>query len=247
MGYCAQNLKKKLSSNWKVLGTHQDDFLNFNSFEDITHVLISIPPNEEGDPVFQRYLKKISNIKWLGYFSVTSVYGDTQGAWVQENSPTSCQSSQAKNRLKAENQWLSTNLPVHIFRLAAIYGPQRNIIERMLENKVRRFASPGQIFNRIHVDDIIQVLHASMLAPNPGAIYNLADDLPSTYEETLTYAAALLNIEPPKIETSESQCSNVGTRRVSNQKIKKELNIKLQYPSFKEGLSAICSELRNHH
>jgi nucleoside-diphosphate-sugar epimerase len=217
-----------------------------------THILISTPPIELiGDPVLAQYYKYIganaSHIQWLGYLSSTGVYGDYKGAWIDETSACLTQGRQGQSRLRAEIAWMDCakefGLPLHIFRLAGIYGPHRNALVRIAAGKQYSISKPGHFFSRIHVEDIARVLIASIKAPNPLSIYNVADDEPSSAQEVDAYAASLLNLPALPFIAFDDVTLNpmekefyANNRRVSNLKIKQELGIALQYPSYREGL-----------
>lgn len=217
-----------------------------------THILLSIPPNDNGDIIYQQYLSQIqelTQLEWIGYFSTTGVYGDHQGNWVDETTPTAPLTLPAKRRVIAEQQWLTSNLPIHIFRLAGIYGPGRSAIEQLRQGTAKRIDKPQQVFSRIHVADIANIVSASINAPSPGSIYNCADDMPEAQHKVVSYAAKLLNIPAPKlIPFSQAQLSPMAqhfyscNRRITNNKIKEELNITLQYPNYKIGLASILAE-----
>ncbi|WCR58583.1 SDR family oxidoreductase [Wolbachia endosymbiont of Ctenocephalides felis wCfeJ] len=253
-GYVAKFLSKKLLSlGWKVSGTSRNqDVQNINlfhynkvgkdTFQDVTHVLVSIPP--DGDDVLERYGYYFQNIKWLGYLSATSVYGDHAGNWVTEESETKPIESRGKSRLRSEQKWLNSKLPIHIFRLAGIYGPGRNVLIDLQLNKARNVHKAGHLFSRIHVEDIANILFSSMQNIKPGEIYNCADDLPATQSEVVAYAAKLLNVDVPKpVEISSlpdyAQSFYLGSKKVSNVKIKRDLGISLIYPSYKVGLEML--------
>ncbi|MCD6034909.1 MAG: NAD(P)-dependent oxidoreductase [Rickettsiales bacterium] len=223
-----------------------------DSLELATHLLISIPPDEErGDIVlwhYEKYLKHMHHLEWVGYLSTTGVYGDHQGAWVTETTPVNPPDGRLKRRVEAEQAWLATGLPVHIFRLSGIYGPGRSIIDQLQAGTAHRIDKPGQVFSRIHVEDIARILLASMDAPQPGSIYNCADDCPEAQATVVEYAASLLGINPPPlVPFEEAELSPMArsfyanNRRVSNKKIKEELGVKLKYPDYKAGLKAIYS------
>ena len=168
---------------------------------DVTHLLISAPPDEHGDPVlrlFQAQLQRLSNIKWVGYLSTTGVYGDRGGDWVDEESPLEPNTARGQRRLEAERGWLRLHsdfgVPVHVFRLAGIYGPGRNTLLSVRDGSARRIIKPGQIFSRIHVEDIAGVLAASIAKPNPGRAYNVCDDEPCPPQEVVEFAADLLGL-----------------------------------------------------
>jgi len=170
-----------------------------------THILQSIAPDANGDCVLNVFaediLARTGPIQWLGYLSTTAVYGDRQGGWVDETSKVNPSMARGVWRAHSEEQWLSAHnqngLPVHIFRLAGIYGPGRNQLEKLLAKKARRIIRPGQLFSRIHVDDITQVLLASIHSPNAGAVYNVCDNEAAPPQEVIEYAANLLAIAAP--------------------------------------------------
>lgn len=222
------------------------------------YVLISIPPEEDGDlliPFVKNDLSSFTHLEWIGYLSSTSVYGDYQGEWVDETSKTCPTSSQGMARLKAEQQWLTLGkeekLPVHIFRLAGIYGPERNVLEDLKAGTAQRILKEGVVFSRIHVEDIAQALHASMKAPHPGRIYNVADNCPASTHEVVTFGASLLGIDPPPLISFEkASLSSKGrsfyqdSKRVNNARLLKELIPSLLYPSYKEGLKSLFLRAR---
>ena len=218
-----------------------------------THILISTPPTPDlGDPVlvnFGNLLKKyIKNIRWIGYLSSTSVYGDHQGHWVDESSKPIALGSQGQLRLSAENEWVSFvegyQVSLNIFRLAGIYGPQRNVLERLMAGKKDTIVKEGHFFSRIHVDDIVLAILAAMQYPQPGvSIYNVADDEPTPSHVVDGYAATLLQRPPlKKIGYEMATLSPMAqefyshNKRVSNAKLKQAFNIQLMYPTYKEGL-----------
>ncbi len=219
---------------------------------DTTHILISTPPSDVGDPSFETHaheISKISSLKWVGYLSSTTIYGDRNGGWVDEESEVRPTSKRGSRRLRAEQQWLSLhrnhNIPVHIFRLAGIYGPNRNALDSVRAGSARRIIKPGHAFSRIHVADIAQSLRASMEKPNGGSIYNLADDLAAPSYEVITYACELLGKTPPDIiPFSDADLAPItlsfyaDNKRIKNDKIKTELGVKLKYPTFRDGLDA---------
>ncbi|MEM9136860.1 MAG: SDR family oxidoreductase [Cyanobacteria bacterium P01_F01_bin.42] len=220
-------------------------------FFDVTHVVSTIAPGKDGTDPAWMLLDQHPHpqaLTWTGYLSTTGVYGDTGGAWVDELSPTNPGSMRSRNRVQIENCWLSSGYPVHIFRLPGIYGPSRSVFERLRSGKARQIVKPGHVFSRVHVDDIVQTVGQSMLNPCSGAIYNVVDDEPSEPRELLIEAAALIGIEPPPpTPFAQVQLSPMARsfwaecRRVSNQKIKSKLGIRLLYPSYREGLRAILN------
>lgn len=229
---------------------------------DISHydaILITAPPNSDGtDPVLEWIKESLiqyrNQIQWIGYLSSTSVYGDHKGAWVNEHSQPNAIGARGSRRLQAENSWMSLyhefNLPLHSFRLAGIYGPDRNSLVTILNGKNSSAIKDGQIFSRIHVNDICRALYASMADPTPGEIYNLADDLPCAPELVNAYAAKLLNKAPPiRIPFDKANLSPRAKRfyhdcrKVSNMKFKTRFNFKLKHPNYKEGLESLHKQL----
>lgn len=219
-----------------------------------SHILISTPPTDNlGDPVlgnFSNLLKKhTDNIQWIGYLSSTSVYGDNQGHWVDESSKPNAPGRQGQLRLVAESEWSSFakahQLPLTIFRLAGIYGPRRNVLSRLMAGKNDTIMKDGQFFSRIHVEDIVCAIVAAMQNPKVGiTIYNVADDEPTPSHVVDEYAASLLQRPPlQRIAYEMATLSPMAqefyshNKRVSNAKLKKELNIQLTYPTYKEGLT----------
>ena len=229
------------------------------ALEQATHVLVSIPPGDAhaaaGDVVLARVAPAIAaahHIVWLGYLSTTGVYGDTAGAWVDETSARRPGNPRSARRAAAEDAWLALwrdrGVPVHVFRLAGIYGPGRSAIDQLRAGSAKRIDKPGQIFSRIHVDDIASVLEASIARPRPGGIYNVADDAPAPAHEVVAHAAALLGAAPPPLEDYDpARLSPMArefyaeTRRVRNERIKRELGVALRYPDYKTGLAAILA------
>ncbi len=223
--------------------------------KDVTHILISTPPDDLGDPAFLMHaddIAEMQNLKWIGYLSTTGVYGDRQGGWVNETSAPRPTSKRGSRRLKAEQQWQTLaaayDLPLHIFRLSGIYGPERSAIDSVRAGVARRIDKPGHAFSRIHIDDIVQVLIASMENPKPGSIYNLCDDEAAPSHEVIAYACKLLGRTPPPLIPYEEAdlapiaCSfYADNKRVENTKIKEDLGISLKYPNHRLGLDACLS------
>ena len=221
-----------------------------------THVLLSIPPDAEGDPALDRHgtdIAAIEGLEWIGYLSTTGVYGDTGGAWVDESAPLAPTGPRGKRRLEAERGWLALGqehgLAVHIFRLAGIYGPGRNALATVRRGEAKRIAKPGQVFSRIHVADIAQVLAASIAKPRAGAIYNVCDDEPAPGADVVAHACSLLGVAPPPLTPLEdadlspmARSFYDDNRRVSNARIKAELGVTLRYPNYRAGLSALLAE-----
>lgn len=224
----------------------------------VTHLLISTPPAGEGDPVLAAHrdvLTRIApGIEWAGYLSTTGVYGDRKGDWVSEDTPLDPNVTRSDRRAAAEREWQAlaneTGLPLHIFRLAGIYGPSRNQLQGVIDGTAKRIVKEGQIFSRIHVEDIANVLEASMGKPNPGAIYNVCDDEPAPAPVVVAYAAELLGrTPPPEIPFEEADLSPMAksfymsSRRVSNARLHEELGVTLAYPTYREGLKALLATL----
>lgn len=217
-----------------------------------THLLISTPPSDQGDPAFLLHgsdILKIPTIKWIGYLSSTSVYGDREGGWVDENSEIRPSNKRGSRRAKAERQWLSLyedhGAPVHIFRLAGIYGPGRSALDSVRAGASRRIDKPGHAFSRVHVEDIAQILMASMRNPHPGRSYNLADDRAAPSHELIKTACDMLGLNvPPLLPYDEADMAPIArsfyadNKRIKNDRVKSELGITLKYPSFEEGLKA---------
>ncbi|EXJ16455.1 SDR family oxidoreductase [Imhoffiella purpurea] len=221
-----------------------------------THLLESVPPGEDGDPVLGCYARQLEtlsgSLKWIGYLSTTGVYGDCGGDWIDESRTPNPATRENRRRLDAESAWLDLgarmDTPTQVFRLPGIYGPEgRSVIDALESGRARRILKPGQVFNRIHVYDLVEVLMASMERPDAGRVYNVADDEPAPADEVLSYAAALLDLEPPPTEPFEQADLSPFARhfyneckRVSNDRIKRELEVQLRYPTYREGLRAIA-------
>ncbi|MEQ8228811.1 MAG: SDR family oxidoreductase [Rhodospirillales bacterium] len=219
------------------------------------HLLISIPPGPEGDPALiqsaELMRQAAPSLRWAGYLSTTGVYGDTDGAEVTEKSPLNPSSPRSEYRVAAERAWLdltAEGLPIHVFRLAGIYGPGRSVLDQLRKGTAHRVDKPGHRFSRIHVEDIAGVLEASMARPNPGAVYNVCDDAPAAQSDVIAFGAALMDKEPPLAvpftQAAQSMSPMALTfwrdnRIVSNARIKQELGATLSYPTYREGLTAI--------
>ncbi|MBW7836798.1 MAG: SDR family oxidoreductase [Sphingomonadales bacterium] len=269
LGYTASHLARELlAAGWRVSGTRRapaadcangvhlyafDGSTEIKLSDDVSHVLLSIPPDDAGDPVARimaEELRRLPHLQWLGYLSTTGVYGDKGGQWVDEETPAAPTTARGVRRVLAERQWLDLyrrhGLPVHVFRLAGIYGPGRNQLESLRRGEARRVIKPGQVFSRIHVDDIIAILMASMEHPNPGRIYNVCDDEAAPPEDVIDYAATLLGLPaPPTISADDPSLSDMAksfyaeNKRVRNDRIKRELGVRLLYPTYREGLKAL--------
>jgi nucleoside-diphosphate-sugar epimerase len=215
-----------------------------------THILASAAPDASGDPFLQAAGGQIAAARpeWVGYLSTTGVYGDHQGGWVDETTPLTPSSTRGEHRVLAEGQWLAMGLPVHIFRLAGIYGPGRGPFEKVRDGTARRLIKPGQVFSRIHVDDIAATLAASIAHPSPGTAYNVCDDDPAPPEDVLSHAAHLLGLpDPPTVDFATADLPPMvrsfysESKRVSNRRIRQELGVNLRYPDYRTGLAALLA------
>ncbi|RMA43387.1 SDR family oxidoreductase [Rhodophyticola porphyridii] len=273
-GYSAQALTRLLPGGTEVIGTTRSvekaRALSANGItarvfpgddlrDDLrraTHILSSVGPGPEGDPVLAELHDEIAAVaggkRWIGYLSTTGVYGDHQGGWVDETTPLTPMTERGRARVAAEAAWQAlaeqAGAPLHIFRLAGIYGPGRGPFAKVRRGTARRIIKPGQVFSRIHVDDIAQVLLASMTRPDPGAIYNVCDDDPAPPEDVIAFAAGLLGLPvPPDVPIEEAELSPMArsfyaeSKRVSNARIKAELGVQLTYPDYRTGLAALLA------
>ncbi len=231
-----------------------DDFDGL--FETVSHVLVSVPPDSGGDAVLENHGEDLArhggHIQWLGYLSTVGVYGNTRGRWVDETAPLLPTQERSRFRALAENRWQNlaarAELPLHVFRLAGIYGPGRSAFDKVRNATARAIVKPRHAFSRIHADDVVNVLKASINKPDPGAIYNVCDDEPAEPAKVTQHAVQLLGLAPlPEIPFSEATAEMgdmqrsfwADNRRVRNTKIKEELGVKLDYPTYREGLKAI--------
>lgn len=221
----------------------------------VTDVLSSVPPDGDGDSVLDHHsddLIAAHGVRWFGYLSTTGVYGDTGGTEVDEHAPLVPTTERSRRRVAAEQRWLALHethaLPIHLFRLAGIYGPGRSTFDQIRAGRARRIDRPGHLFSRIHVEDIAMVLRASMARPAPGSIYNVCDDEPAEPSDVVTYACRLLDVEPPAkvpFEQAAAEMSQMAqtfwrdNRRVSNKRVKEVLRVVLKYPDYRSGLKAV--------
>ena len=273
-GFCAAHLAPALTAaGWRLKATCRDAAkgaalkaqgieplrldgtpLAAGALEGIDHILLSAAPSAHGDPALplleDALAARVGQMKWLGYLSTTGVYGDHGGAWIDEETPPGPLSARGQRRVDAEGAWgalaAAHDLPLHYFRLAGIYGPGRNQLASLKAGTARRIDKPGQVFSRIHVDDIAQVLRASMAAPNAGRAYSVCDDEAAPPQDVVAFAAALLGVEaPPCIAFDEAELSEMArsfygeNKRIKNQRIKQELGVSLVYPTYREGLTAL--------
>ncbi len=204
--------------------------------------LISVPPDEEGCPVFRGFARQAESASWIGYLSTTGAYGDLGGGWAFEETPLNPQSREATNRARAEAQWLSAG--AQVFRLPGIYGPGRSQLDRVREPGARRIVKPGQVFSRAHVDDIASLLRLAMRKTDAPRMFNICDDEPAPADEVLLHAAKLLGVEPPPaVNFEDANLSHAAQRfyaeckRVSNAKAKAVFGWRPQFPTYREGLA----------
>ncbi len=220
-----------------------------------THILVSAAPDKNGDPFLAGLQAEILAAKpaWLGYLSTTGVYGDHGGAWVAEATPLTPATTRGHHRVAAEKQWMALHkthgLPVHIFRLAGIYGPNRGPFAKVRGGTARRIIKENQVFSRIHVEDIAQTIAASIARPNAGQVYNVCDNDPAPPQDVIGYAAELLGLPmPPTMDFATADLSPMAhsfyaeSKKVSNARIKAELGVRLRYPDYKTGLKALLAQ-----
>ncbi len=274
-GYTARVIGQELrAEGWRVIGTTRSPdkaaTMKADGIEAIlwpdaditealsaaTHILLSAAPSEDGDPILSALRDEIrqraAQYEWAGYLSTTAVYGDRDGGWVDETSTLSPATRRGQLRADAEQAWLDlgveTGLPIHIFRLAGIYGPGRGPFAKVRAGTARRIIKKGQVFSRTHVEDIAQVLRASIATPNAGAIYNVCDNDPAPPQEVIAKAAEMLNLPLPEavdFETAEmtpmARSFYAESKKVSNRKILEELGVTLKYPDYRSGLKALLT------
>lgn len=278
-GYSAQALALRLRrAGWQVIGTGRSPgrlaAVAASGAEPLawpgsplapalaraTHLLCSVPPGPAGDPVLAAAAGELAaarHLAWAGYLSTTGVYGDHAGGWVDEATPPAPSTPRGLARLAAEEGWRAlarrAGWPLAIFRLAGIYGPGRSPFARVRDGSARRIIKPGQVFSRIHVDDIAAALAASIGRPPAGgttAVYNLCDDDPAPPEDVLAHAAALIGLPPPPAVAWEDAAPAMSemarsfyseSKRVRNDRVKRELGLRLAHPTYREGLAAILA------
>jgi uncharacterized protein YbjT (DUF2867 family) len=278
LGYSAQALAEPLTGQgWSVSGTVRNpgdvaarsargiETLVFDgaapsddvrvALKSASHILVSVPPNEAGEPVLSCHGEDIAaqagHLKWIGYLSTVGVYGDFGGAWVDEETTPKPVSARGRRRLAAERAWAElgaqTRIPVAIFRLAGIYGPERNPLDRFARGAARRIVKPGQVFNRIHVADIAAALSASIAHPPASPrIYNVCDDEPAPPQDVVAFAARLLGRPPPPEEqfatanlSPMAMSFYAENKRCRNARMKRELGVRLKYRNYRDGLTAL--------
>ena len=247
LGYTASRLAAVLENRgWHVAGTSRQSFVDRRQvaaqLERASHVLSSVPPGE-GDPVLDAYGEALAGSnKWIGYLSSTGVYGDTGGAWVDEGAPIG--GGRRSARAEADRAWLA--LGAHVFRLPGIYGPGRSPLDRVLAGKATRVDIPGQVFSRVHVDDIVRGVIAGFDAP--AGAYNLADDCPAPQSDVVAYACRLLGRTPPPLMPIDdaglsppARAFYDENRRVANGKARRVLGWHPRYPDYRSGLRALSA------
>ncbi len=215
-------------------------------------ILVSIPPDSGGDPALAAFADAIAAgpARWIGYLSTIGVYGDQGGAWIDEATPPAPTHQRTRDRVAAEEAWAAfgarTGKAVQVFRLSGIYGPGRNAFEKLRQGKAQRIVKPGQVFNRIHVDDIATTLAASLDRPRAGAVYNVTDDEPAPPQDVTAYAAELAGLPlPPAVDFDTASLSPMArsfygeNKRVRNRLIREELGVDLAYPTYREGLRGL--------
>jgi nucleoside-diphosphate-sugar epimerase len=277
LGYSAKAAAKSLEAGgWRVSGTVREagkasalekEGIKAVLFDDraaveaalqtATHVLVSTPPGEDGDPALKAYgdtLRAAPKLRWIGYLSTVGVYGDHGGEWVDEDTPPAAPEGRKSARVDAENAWKALadghdHIALDIFRLAGIYGPGRNSFDRVRAGDAKSVIKPGQVFNRIHLDDIVQTVIAAIRRDRRAAthIFNVADDEPAPPQDVLAYAAELVGApKPQEVPYGQAELSPMAqtfyadNKRVHNTKIKRELGVVLHYPTYREGLAALA-------
>lgn len=267
-GYCAMRLQEQ---GWHISGLTRDadkiahytslgmrmthtDTVDAHWVAPVTHLLVSVPPGQGQARALLRCAEwSMPHLAWIGYLSSTGVYGDCGGAWVDENSPLNPHDARTQARYDAEVDWqlLATRrrVPLHIFRLAGIYGPGRNAIRQVLDGRARRIVDSGVAFSRVHVADIAGAVALAMEKGRGEQVYNVCDDMPAEAQAVIAYACTLLGVPPPPPEpfadaelTPMMRSFYAANRQVSNAKLKADLGMKLAYPSYKEGLAALLAE-----
>jgi nucleoside-diphosphate-sugar epimerase len=272
LGYTALALAVHLAEQrWTIVGTtrgsapvaaggrirrfRRDHPLPPQAFAGVGHVLVSVPPDDAGDPVLDTHRDDIAalpSLAWLGYLSTTGVYGNRDGGWVDEAAELRPSGPRGRRRVAAEQGWLDLwrrhRVPVHVFRLAGIYGRGRSPFDALRAGTAKRIDRPGQVFSRIHVDDLASVLLASIARPRPGAVYNVCDDEPAAPADVIAHAAELLGMPVPSmVPFDAAELSPMArsfwddNKRVSNALIKQELGVALRYPDYRAGLAAILA------
>ncbi|QPC98615.1 SDR family NAD(P)-dependent oxidoreductase [Qipengyuania soli] len=251
LGYTASRIATAMRERgWSVDATGSAGNIDFDdedavltSLSGASHVLSSVPPSADSDPVLDRYARALEG-KWLGYLSSTGVYGDARGAWVDEASPTG--TGRRTARAECDARWLDAQ--ARVFRLPGIYGPGRSALDRVREGKAHRIDLPGQVFSRVHVDDIVTGVLAAIEGDARAGAYNLADDLPTSQNVVIEEVCRLLGMAPPPLQTmDEADLSPMArgfyaeNRRVANGKAKRVLGWRPRFATYREGLADIMA------
>jgi len=221
------------------------------SFLNADIIVSSIPPNRDGtDPALDAFADMTPRADWIAYLSATSVYGDRGGRWAFEGEAPSPTLKRGKARAEAELAWIETLWPIHIFRLAGIYGPGRAPFDKLKANKARAIIKEGHVVNRIHVDDIVSALLLSLRSPKPQGIYNLADGHPAPPQDVLDYAAGLMDLPPPpRVELDDDSISDMArsfyaeTKRINADKARQDLGWMPKFRTYRDGLASVLSEI----
>lgn len=279
-GYCAQQIDHLIATenqDWQLSGSYRtqppptnkahqfqlnDKTARQAAFAQATHLLISAPPSDKGDPIYHAFQAEIKQaatqgkLGWIGYYSTTGVYGDHQGAWVTEESPLLTQQQRSLNRLKAEQQWQDlaniSGIQCALMRLSGIYGPNRNPLSKLQTGTAKIIDKEGQFFSRIHVEDIA-ALTLALAEQKQGGIYNFADQQPATSKQVIEYAASLLDVTAPTPmtwEVAKSTLSPMGqsfyaeNKRVQAQKVLETTGLDLRHPTYKAGLEQLLSSIK---
>jgi nucleoside-diphosphate-sugar epimerase len=247
LGYSAKRIAARVAAvGWEVVSTGSGGTLAFEdegavrlALSGSSHVLSSVPPSVDGDPVLNLYGDAVRRAPWIGYLSSTGVYGDCGGAWVDESAPIR---GRRESRNQADGDWLS--LGARVFRLPGIYGPGRSALDRVRQGKARRVDLPDQVFSRVHVDDIASGVVAGFGAP--AGAYNLADDFPGSQNTVIELAATLLGVEPPPLVPLDdpslspmARAFYAENRRVANGKAKRVLDWSPKFADYRVGLAAL--------
>ncbi|MEO9467037.1 SDR family oxidoreductase [Sulfitobacter pontiacus] len=272
-GFSARALAARLvPQGWRIVGTTRSpdkaDGIADTSVEPVVwpgadlgaliaqfpNVLVSAGPDSAGDPVLNAVEDAVTraapDLRWVGYLSTTGVYGDHDGDWVDEDTPLTPSTKRGRARVTAEARWQAIpDLPLHIFRLAGIYGPGRGPFAKVRAGTARRIIKPGQVFSRIHVEDIAQALELSLQRPAPGAVYNLCDDDPAPPQDVIAHAAELLGLPvPPAIPFDQADMTPMArsfyaeSKKVRNDRIKQALGWAPQFPTYRAGLAALLAQ-----
>jgi nucleoside-diphosphate-sugar epimerase len=253
LGYTAKRIAASLEAlGWSVEATGSAGSVEFSDKDAVnaaikraTHILSSVPPDRAtgDDPVLVSFRRALEG-RALYYLSSTGVYGDQQGAWVDEATPTIVHTGEGRRNARAEADAAWMKMSARVFRLPGIYGPSRSALDRVRDGRARRIDLPGQVFSRCHVDDIASGVVAALTSDAPAGAYNLGDDLPISGNAVTEHACALLGVEPPKMESlEEAKLSPMArgfygeNRRVANGKAKRVLGWRPQYPTYVEGLN----------